>query len=204
MKYTTTEKYHTNCPNCGGVIGPNDKFCTYCGTRVVYERTVTREDSFSMDGDIVDIESVAEEGVGRNNGSIGGIAFSVFWCFVVLGMIIPFFAIGGPMGLVPLGMLCFGVANLVKQIKGRDTYRDVVNNAPRYNATVLDHCVYQETVGSGEDRHTVTKAKVKVRANINGEAKVIMIKVGDPENAAQFPEGSSVSIAGRGNYFVIL
>lgn len=204
MKYTTTEKYHTNCPNCGAAIGPDDKFCTYCGTRIVYERTFTQEDTVSMDRNRVDIESEAIEGVGSKNDSVMGIAFTAFWCIVVLGMTFPFFAVGGPMGIVPLGMLCFGIANLVKMIKGRNTYHDVLNNAPRYNATVLDHCIYQETRGSGKDAHTVTLAKVKVMANINGEQKVIMIKVGDPSNAAQFPEGSSVSIAGRGNYFVIL
>ncbi len=204
MRYTTTEKYHTNCPNCGGVIGEHDKFCTYCGTRVVYERTFTQEDTVSMDRNRVDIESEAMEGVGTKDGSVVGIAFMIFWCFLALMMCGPFFAIGGPMGLVPFGMFIFGVVMLVNTIKGRNVHKDIIDNAPRYNATVLDHCIYQETHGTGKDRHTVTLAKVKVMANINGEQKVIMIKVGDPSNAAQFPEGSTVSIAGRGNYYVIL
>ncbi len=204
MKYTTTEKYHTNCPNCGGVIGENDKFCTYCGTRVVFERTFTEEDTVSIDRNSVDIESDAMEGVGTKDGSILGICFVAFWCFAVLMMSGLFFSVGGPVGVLPLGMFVFGVVMLVKLIKGRSHHRDIVDNAPRYNATVLDHCIYQETRGTDKNRHIVTLAKVKVMANINGEQKVIMIKVGDPSNAAQFPEGSSVTIAGRGNYFIIL
>ena len=203
MKYTTTEKFYTTCPACGAAIGPSDKFCSYCGTRIVYERTETQEDTYSMDMNEVDIESKADP---ENSGAAGvfGIFFMIIWCCMAFVFTITFFELGGPVGVVPLLMFCFGIYNLVKMIRNRLYSSEIYGSAPRYRAMVLDHCIYNETRGSGKDRHTVTLAKVKVLAEMNGEQKVIMIKVGDPSNAAKYPEGIYVTIAGENDYFAIV
>jgi len=203
MKYTTTEKYYTNCPNCGASLGPEDKYCTYCGTRIVYERSYTQEDTVSLDMSKVDFESEADGEI-SGAGNIISIIGLVFFCAIAGMMMLGFFSFGGIVGVFPMMIFGFGLVMLVQNISNYTQYNEIMQSAPRYDAVVLDHQVYTEVRGSGDDRHSVTLAKVKVAANINGQQKVILIKVGDPKNAASYPERSHIKIAGRGHYFVIV
>jgi len=199
MQKRVTEKYYSKCPHCGAALMPDDKKCPYCDSNLVIERTVETTDTYRMDMNRVDFESSAD------SDDSNGVNFGfIVWCVVCGVMTLVFFSGAGFMGFFPLAMLVFGIVYLKKSADKGAKYSETINSGRRYDAMVLDHCVYTEERGSGDDRHTVTLAKIKVLATIDGQQKVILIRVGDPQNAARYPEGSHITLAGSGDYFVIV
>ena len=224
MKKSVTENYYDNCPNCGAVIQPDYKVCPYCGTTVVHSRTYTESDD-SQDiynintqnvyyyndepknpGDSrkVDIVSDADPDNGGVANSVMPVIFLVIWVGMSLVVAGGFASVGGPMGLLPLGIGAFGVVGVLSTLKKNAAYNNARFNAPHYDATVIGHSKYSEQRGSGEDARLKTSCAVKVLAWVDGREQCILIESKNPAADAAYPVGSHITIAGRGKSFVII
>ncbi|PQO45461.1 DUF2500 family protein [Blastopirellula marina] len=107
------------CPSCGASFPENASICEYCGSRVPEERHVSADRSeerifqqikestaFAQRNNPARIQQMPQPSSLR---IVGLIFFMVIWCGAGLFLTSIFWMVAGPLALIPLAMIIFGV-----------------------------------------------------------------------------------------------
>ncbi len=199
MRRSVTEEFYDNCPNCGAAVQADFRNCPYCGTSLIFKRTTETDDGNPGDLRRVDIVSKAGGGNGELSENSRGILMIAVIIFAI-SFIMPFLVVFTVPAFIALVFIVI-IGGMAEESGKRQS---VLRGSPRYKALVLDQCLYNEVVGTGRNRHTVTRARLKVLTHINGRETCILINAGTPTAAARYPEGTYVTIAGYGDYYILV
>lgn len=147
--------------------------------------------------DIISKANPLEQNIGYK------IFFLIFWIIIGVAVTSGFASMAGPLCILPLGLLTYGIIRIAKEIGEGTRYKATKRNAPEYEAVVIDHNMSQIMEGTKETRRIINVGKVKVVADIDGEDLCIIITTGERDAKLLYPVGSTVTICGSGNYWLL-